>query len=326
MKALTIFLNSAVVILLLVVGLATSFIWYYRDIPQDVLLAKYGNESSRFLNIDGVRFHYKIDGPENAPTVVLLHAHWASLIMWDDWVTELEDRYQVVRFDMAGHGLTGVDETGDYTLERGVRLMELLFDQLGLQEFDLIGTSLGGTHAIHYTVKNPDKIKRLVLLNPGALNAGVRGRSAARALPWWIDILSVITPKSFFQFMLEGGFGNPESVPDDIVTRWHELQLNDGQRPAELTRTRQYVSGDIVGLIKSVPVPTFVMWGRENPVVTVDQAYEFISLLESAPDRQLAIYPGLGHMAVLEDGEKTAIDIRAYLDGTRVFEDHKTEM
>lgn len=323
MKALAVVVKTASCFLLLAVAVIGCFIWYYRDIPQDILLAKYGDESSKFINVDGVRFHYKIGGPTNAPTVVLLHAHWASLIMWDDWVKELEDRYQVVRFDMAGHGLTGVDETGDYTLERGVRLMEALFEQLGLEEFDLIGTSLGGTHAIHYTVKNPGNVKRLVLLNPGALNAGVRGRSAARALPWWIDILTVITPKSFFQFMLEGGFGDPDTVPDEIVTRWHELQLNDGQRPAELTRTRQYVSGDIVSLIKSVPVPTFVMWGRENPVVTVDQAYEFISLLESAPNRHLAIYQGLGHMAVLEDGDKTAKDIRAYLDEAREFRDHE---
>lgn len=326
MKALSIFLKAVLSIAFLTVATLSIFVWFYRDIPQDVLFAKYGDETSKFLNIDGVRVHYKINGPEEAPAVVLLHAHWASLIMWEDWVRELEGRYKVIRFDMAGHGLTGVDETGDYTLERGVRLMELLFDQLALEEFDLIGTSLGGTHAIHYTVKNPDRVNRLVLLNPGALNAGVRGRSAARALPWWIDILTVITPKSFFQFMLEGGFGNPESVPDSIVTRWHELQLNDGQRPAELSRTRQYVSGDIVSLIKSITVPTFVMWGRENPVVTVDQAYEFISLLESAPDRQLAIYPGLGHMAVLEDGTKTARDIRAYLDGNRKFDDHKREM
>ena len=308
--------------LALIVILALSFIWHYRDIPAGTLSAKYSNPNSKFLSIDGVRFHYRDEGPRAAPAVLLVHAHWASLIMWDEWASALSDKYRVVRFDMAGHGLTGLDPTGDYTLERGVELLEQFNDALDLKRFDIVGTSLGGTHAIHYTIKNPDQINRLVLLNPGALNAGVRGRDTASALPWWIDALTLITPKTFFQFMLEGGYGDPSVVPDSVVTRWHELQMGTGHREAEHERTRQYVSGDIVGKSKELSVPTLVMWGEENPVVTVDQAYEFIDLLENSPDKQLAIYPGLGHMAALEDPIITARDIRRFLDGTHIFNDY----
>lgn len=310
-------------IILLVAVMALT--WHYRDIPMEMLAGKYAGAESKYLTIDGVRFHYRDEGPRDAPAVMLMHAHWGSLIMWDEWANALKDKYRVVRFDMAGHGLTGIDQSGDYTLERGVQLLEKFNDKLGLNKFDLIGTSLGGTHAIHYTIKNTDQVNRLVLLNPGALNAGVRGRDTARALPWWIDILGVITPESFFQFMLEGGFGDPESVPSQIVQRWHELQMGPGHRKAELERTRQYVSGDIVGLIKKLSVPTLIMWGEDNPIVTVDQAFEFIDLLESSSDKQLAIYPGLGHMAALEDPNVTAKDIRAYLDGDQSFEAHLSE-
>ncbi|MDG2243862.1 MAG: alpha/beta hydrolase [Rhodospirillaceae bacterium] len=305
---------------LLIIGAAST--WHYRDFSANALHKKYASIDSKFLEIDGVRFHYRDDGPRDGPTVLLVHAHWASLIMWDQWVTALSDKYRVVRFDMAGHGLTGIDPSGDYTINRGVELMQKFNEALDLSKFDIVGTSLGGTHAIHYTIRNPNQINRLVLLNPGALNAGVRGRDTARALPWWIDILTVITPRSFFQFMLEGGYGDPSSVPDEVVTRWHELQMGDNHRRAELDRTQQYVSGDIVGMIRKLSAPTLIMWGEKNPVVTVDQAYEFIDLLENVPEKQLAIYPGLGHMAALEDPRVTARDIRRYLDGTHFFDDH----
>lgn len=317
--------NLALGLLILIFALfiiGAAFTWHYRDISANELQKKYASIESKFLEIDGVRFHYRDDGPRDGLTVLLVHAHWASLIMWDQLATVLSDKYRVVRFDMAGHGLTGIDPSGDYTLSRGVELMQQFNKALGLSKFDIIGTSLGGTHAIHYTIRNPGQVNRLVLLNPGALNAGVRGRDTARALPWWIDALTVITPRSFFQFMLEGGYGDPNSVPDEVVTRWHELQMGDDHRRAELDRTQQYVSGDIVGMIRKLSVPTLIMWGEENPVVTVDQAYEFIDLLENAPEKQLAIYPGLGHMAVLEDPIVTSRDIRSYLDGTRSFEDH----
>ncbi len=300
----------------------TAALWYYRDIPMETLEARYGAPESQFITIDGVRIHYRDEGPRDGPPVLLLHAHWGSLIMWDDWANILKDKYRVIRFDMAGHGLTGIDPTGDYTLERGVALMEQFNEALGIERFDIVGTSLGGTHAIHYTVKHPSQINRLVLLNPGALNAGVRGRDTPRGLPWWVSIMTYITPQQLFQFMLEGGYGSANDVDETIVRRWHEMQMGEGHRPAELARTSQYISGDIVSMIKSIQSPTLIMWGEDNPVVTVDQAYEFMDLLESAPEKQLAVFPGLGHMAVLEDPEVTSIAIKDYLEGTRVFTDH----
>ncbi|MEQ8510096.1 MAG: alpha/beta hydrolase [Rhodospirillaceae bacterium] len=300
----------------------TAALWYYRDIPMETLEARYGAPESQFITIDGVRIHYRDEGPRDGPPVLLLHAHWGSLIMWDEWANILKDKYRVIRFDMAGHGLTGIDPTGDYTLERGVALMEQFNEALGIERFDIVGTSLGGTHAIHYTVKHPSQINRLVLLNPGALNAGVRGRDTPRGLPWWVSIMTYITPQQLFQFMLEGGYGSANDVDETIVRRWHDMQMGEGHRPAELARTSQYISGDIVSMIKSIQSPTLIMWGEDNPVVTVDQAYEFMDLLESAPEKQLAVFTGLGHMAVLEDPEVTSIAIKDYLEGTRVFTDH----
>jgi pimeloyl-ACP methyl ester carboxylesterase len=322
MKALKIISKTLGVMAGLSILSMAAALWYYRDIPMETLEARYAAPESQFMTIDGVRVHYRDEGPRTGPTVLLLHAHWGSLIMWDEWANILKDKYRVIRFDMAGHGLTGTDPTGDYTLERGVALMEQFNEALGIERFDIVGTSLGGTHAIHYTVKHPSQINRLVLLNPGALNAGVRGRDTPRALPWWVGIMTYITPKQLFQFMLEGGYGSAKEVDEKIVQRWHDMQMGEGHRPAELARTSQYISGDIVSMIKSIQSPTLIMWGEDNPVVTVDQAYEFMDLLESAPEKQLAIFPGLGHMAVLEDPKVTSVAIREYLEGTRVFADH----
>jgi pimeloyl-ACP methyl ester carboxylesterase len=300
------------------VGLSLM-IWHYRDISPSYLETKYGHAQSRWLNIDGARIHYVDEGPRAAPVVLLIHAHWASLIMWDGWADQLKDKYRVIRFDMTGHGLSGPDTTRDYTLGRGVKLLETFVSQLNLNTFDLIGTSLGGTHALRYAASNPNKVNRLVLLNPGALNEGVRGQDGPPSLPWWIDVLSVITPRAFFEFMLSSGYGSAEQVDESIVTRWHEMQLREGQREAEIERTRQYVSGDIERVIRSITTQTLIIWGEDNPIVPVEQAYEFVDLLESAENADLIIYPGLGHMTALEAPDKTGSDIRAYLDGVYSF-------
>ena len=162
----------------ILVTACTAFLiaaWFYRDIPAGVLEAKYGNAASRFLNVDGVRIHYRDEG--SGPPLVLIHANFASLLSWDDAVESLKNTHRVLRFDMTGHGLTGPDPSGDYSLERTVELTGRFVDALQLGHFSIGGTSLGGTVAMHYTAAHPERVDRLILLSPGSLE----GRSMQRA-------------------------------------------------------------------------------------------------------------------------------------------------
>ena len=99
------------------------------------------------------------------------------------------------------------------------------------------------------------------------------------------------------------------------VDRWHEMWLREGQREAQLSRLRQYASGDLEGVIRQVQAPTLLLWGESNSQAEVEQAYELRELLDNAPSVRMIIYPGVGHMAVQEAGEKIGRDVRAYLDG-----------
>lgn len=300
----------------LVIALAVAA-WVYRDIPAATLEARYGTEASRYPVVSGVRMHYRDEGPADpqAPVVVLIHAHFASLLMWDPWVEALRDRYRVVRFDMTSHGLTGPDPTGDHSLNRTIELTEKLIDSLGLQRFTLAGTSLGGTVAIHYAARHPERVERLVLISPGALNARVRGSDQPPKVPTWVNVFQYVTPRALPRYALRNGFGDKSKLSEELVTQWHELLLREGNRKAELLRVRQYVSGDIEERIRAVQAPVLIMWGEKNPQVPVEQAQEVKRLLTRSPDVRLIVYPGVGHMTVQEAPAETARDMRAYLDG-----------
>jgi len=306
-------IGLAGLVALLVLAFAVAA-WVYRDIPAATLEAKYGNAASQYTLIDGVRIHYRDEGSRDAPVVVLIHAHFASLLMWDPWVAALTDKYRVVRFDLTTHGLTGTDPSGDYSLPRTIELAEKLIDSLQLQHFTLGGTSLGGTVAIHYAARHPERVDRLILISPGALNERVRGSDKPPQIPAWVTLFTYVTPRALPEFVLKKGYGDPAKVSDELVTQWHELLLREGNRPAELERNRQYVSGKIEGQIRAVRAPVLIMWGEKNPQVPVEQAQEFKKLLENSPDVRLIVYPGVGHMAVQEAPEQTARDIRTYLD------------
>jgi len=299
-------------------------LWVYRDIPAEALEAKYANEESRFMNIDGVRIHYRDEGNKSGPVVVLIHAHFASLLGWEDWVDALKDEYRVISFDMTSHGLTGPDPSGDYTVKRTVDLTEKLIDALGVEKLSFGATSLGGTIALHYTSRHPERVNSLVLLSPGSLEG--REQMEKRGTPGTsANLLHYILPRAIPAYMLSSAWGNTAPLPEELIDRWHDMWMREGQREAELDRIRQYKYEGIEEIIESIQVPVFIMWGEDNPQAKVEQAPEFIHLLNNSPSVILKIYPGVGHMAVQEAGEITGADARAYLDGTLKLPDARGE-
>lgn len=284
----------------------------YRDVPAAQVDAKWAQAPSKFVVVDGVRIHYRDEG--SGPVVVLLHANYASLFMWEPWAAALRDRYRVIRLDMTAHGLTGVDPSGDYSLPRTVDLFARFVDAMGLQRFTVGGTSLGGTVAMHYTVTHPRRVERLVLVSPGSLEKDVRGRTTPREVPRAADVFASVTPRFFASGLLRAGYGDPARLTDAVVDEWYGMWMREGNRPAMLARLRQYVSGDVESRIGSVRVPVLLLWGEKNTRVPVALAYEFRDLLVGAPSVELQVLPGIGHMAVQEAPGDTARRVRAWLD------------
>ncbi len=281
-----------------------------RDNPAAELEARYGGPPSKFITVNGVRMHYRDEG--SGPVVLLLHANFSNLLDWEPWVATLSDRYRVVRFDMTSHGLTGPDPTGDYTLARTLQLTEGFIDALGLQKLTIAGTSLGGTIAIHYTARHPERVERLVLLSPGSLEG--KERRARGGVPKAGYVLKYILPRALPRFMLSSGFGDPAKLPESLVDRWYDLWLREGQREAQLDRLSQYKAGDIEGLIRSLRVPVLLLWGELNTTAAFSQSFTFRELLAGTPALKFIAYPGLGHMALQEDGARLGRDMRAWLD------------
>ena len=289
-------------------------LYVYRDIPAEKLEAKYANEASQFIEVAGVRVHYRDEGPQNAPVLVLVHANFASLLGWEPWAEALKDSYRVIRLDMTSHGLTGPDPTGDYTLERTLEITEAFLDALGVEKMTIGGTSLGGTVSVFYTMRNPERVENVILLSPGSIEGKEQQKSRGQ-VPDTAYVLKYIMPKALPRFMLDSGFA-PDPAPEYLVQRWYDMWMRDGQREAQLDRLSQYDSGDISAVFSEVRVPVLLLWGEANTTAKFEQYEEVIHLLSNAPSINFVSYPGVGHMAVQQAGEVIAVDVKAFLDGT----------
>ena len=114
---------------------------------------------------------YTVDGPADAPVVVLSNSLGATRGMWDPQVPALAERYRVVTYDTRGHGESPAP-AGPYTLDDVTDDLVALLDEVGAERAHVVGLSLGGMTAMRLAARNPERVDRLVVLctsaNPDA--------------------------------------------------------------------------------------------------------------------------------------------------------------
>ncbi len=119
------------------------------------------------LDIAGERFRFQIDGPQDAPPLVLAHSLGTSFEMFDPVVPALARRFRVVRYDARGHGQSSAPDAVYAMGDLGRDLLNIL-DKLALGPVDLCGLSLGGMVGQWVALHAPQRLRRLVLANTTA--------------------------------------------------------------------------------------------------------------------------------------------------------------
>jgi 3-oxoadipate enol-lactonase len=109
-----------------------------------------------------VEVAFTVDGPEDAPTVVLSNSLGSTPAMWDPQFPALAERFRVVRYDHRGHGRSPVPPAPYELADLGADVIALL-DRLGLEQVRWCGLSLGGMVGMWMAINAPERIDRLVL-------------------------------------------------------------------------------------------------------------------------------------------------------------------
>jgi pimeloyl-ACP methyl ester carboxylesterase len=301
----------AAALVLLGLGVATS---WAPDRPVESLTARWAQPPSQFVAVNGMRVHLRDEGPRDDPEpIVLLHGTSASLHTWDGWAAALEGRRRVIRVDMPGFGLTGPTPDGDYRLSTYVRFVVAVMDQLGARRVVIGGNSFGGNVAWKVAVDHPDRVSRLVLVDasgypfkPQAVPIGFKLAHVKALQPLMRNLL----PRGIIESSVRNVYGHPGRVTPQLVDRYYELTLREGNRNALAERLDQVPRGEFSEQIKQVRQPTVILWGGQDHLIPVRDAHRF---REDIPGSQLTIFEDLGHVPHEEDPARTVAVVQAFL-------------
>ncbi|MGB0921619.1 MAG: alpha/beta fold hydrolase [Alphaproteobacteria bacterium] len=302
---------------LIVVLIAAIFVFGYEpDIPVTELEPKYMNEASQYVTLrNGLKVHVRDEGPAEARPLVLVHGFSASLHTWGAWAERLKDRYRVISLDLAGHGLTGPHPTHDYSMSGQALLVEEVLEKMGVESYAIAGSSMGGFVSWVHTLENPEKVTGLILVGASGYEHPEREPSGVFLLmetPGVRELLKFITPRAAIVSTMGPVYANSPVVDDELIDRYHELILREGNREA-IGRIREIKREyHLNNQLKSMNTPTLILHGRLDPLVPVKDGYQFD---KDIPNSTLHVYENVGHIPMEEIPDRTVADLVAFLEG-----------
>jgi 3-oxoadipate enol-lactonase len=246
-----------------------------------------------------------LDGPEDAPVVVLSNSMGATLEMWDPQIPVLAEHLRVVRYDHPGHGGSTVDDATDAAGIEGFGRQVLTFlDNLEVDRFSFCGLSLGGMVGMWLAVNAPERLDRLVLC-----------ATSAKAGP----------PQPFLDRAQAVRDGGVEVLGDGALGMWFTPGYVDAHPGAGLLfwrmRTQLQAEGyaqaceaaagfDFQDRLADITAPTLILAGANDLAITEEHA---AALERGIPGARLVVIPDAAHLLNIEQPETVSALILAHV-------------
>jgi 3-oxoadipate enol-lactonase len=252
-----------------------------------------------------VELHHVVEGPEDAPVLVLIGSLGTTLAMWEPQIDALADELRVIRVDLRGHGRSPV-VPGPYDLaDLGADVLAVL-DRLGVRRAHVAGLSLGGMVAMWLAANAPERIGRMVLCSTSA---------RLRPASGWAERAAVVR---------EHGTG---AIADGVVSRWltpsyaadhpetlRRLRAMLAETPDEGYAAACEVIGrmDLEDELARIDAPTLVIAGAEDPAMPPDHAAHIAARI---PDARMAVVADAAHLVNVQQPADVAARLLRHVRG-----------
>lgn len=245
------------------------------------------------------------DPKNNKPTIVLLHGFGANKDNFTRFAKHLTD-YHVIIPDLVGFGESTRRQGLNYASDaQAFRIRQFLIKKQATQSH-LGGSSMGGHIALAYGAKYPEGVKSLLLLNTG-------GFWQVPATPLFKNFghgkhpLQVQTKADYIK-LYKLTMHKPPFVPTPMLGSMAKISI--ANQDIEKNIAGQLIKDDIEARAKKVKVPTLVVWGENDLLLSPDTANYIKKIM---PHSKVIMMPETGHLPMIEQPKRVAEDYLAFL-------------
>lgn len=253
-------------------------------------------------SINGEKFNIQMDGPEDAPALLLSNSLSSDMTMWEDQLPQWTQHFRVVRYDPRGHG-ESVANPGPYTMAQLGQDAVAVLDHLGIARAHFCGLSMGGMVGMWLLTHARARLDRTVLSNTSAY----MGPAAL-----WNSRISLAR---------EGGMA---ATVEPTVTRWFPRAFHD-RAPQTIERMRAMIrrtpQNGYIGCcaairemdqresIRTIEAPVMIIIGANDPATTPEAG----EIIHAAIRNSTTTYLDAAHISNVEQPEAFTRAVADYL-------------
>jgi pimeloyl-ACP methyl ester carboxylesterase len=265
-----------------------------------------------FADVDGVHLHYRVVG--SGPAVVLIHGYGASIDLWRPVQDVLAAHHRVIAVDLKGFGWSS-RPAGDYSPEAEATLVWHLLDQLGVDHTAVVGHSWGSSVALAMTLAQPSRVQRIALYSAYVFDEQIPSFFRWSRLDGVGEILFALNYRQNVEERIGLAYHDPRYINQARVEHVIRELARPGTTAAALAAARGQKFAAMTAHYASIAQPVLLLWGDDDLITPLHFGQRLSLLL---PDATLRIYPGCGHIPMIEAATATTRDVAAFLDAERV--------
>jgi 3-oxoadipate enol-lactonase len=247
------------------------------------------------IKVNGMQMNYELSGKKGSPVVVLSHSLASSLVMWNPQMDALNPHFQVLRYDIRGHGKSDVPP-GPYTLELLAGDIIGLLDALDIERVHFVGLSIGGMIGQSLALNHIHRLRSLALCDSASV-------IPQEAQPIWQERINKALSKGM------------EAQIDETMERWFTPSFLKQSSPMLEIIRKQILATSVQGYIgcaeairklnyldrlSEIKISTLIMVGEDDPGTPVSASEAMHKQLSKS---KLVILPSARHLSNIEQAE-----------------------
>jgi pimeloyl-ACP methyl ester carboxylesterase len=246
-------------------------------------------------------------------TIILVHGFGSGKDNWLKLAKALDGEYHLIIPDLIGNAGSSKPLDINYTIANQTKLLHKFIKKVSKNKrIILVGNSMGGQISMRYAIDYD--IESLVVIDSMGLKNKLSfidkfGRKKLEDI--YLDICTTDKMKYFISL----GFVNPPYIPNIILEYITEQKCKvsdlDRHKYAGLFDNELNLFDNMESKLELIKTPTLIVWGKEDKVIDVQNSYIF---KEKIKNSKLVVLEGVGHMAMIEDAQTVASEIKLFLN------------
>ncbi|HLG22739.1 MAG TPA: alpha/beta hydrolase [Candidatus Manganitrophaceae bacterium] len=252
----------------------------------------------------------------SGPPLLLIHGLFDSLETWSKVLPLLSDRFKIVAIDLPAFGKSALPDRWTESVSGMIGAVAAFLDQKGIEKISLVGSSMGGSLALGIGERYPERVDKIVLLNPYGLPSIPAAVAAARNFLLG-NLLPYLLIKPFLRRCAKILYRRSlydQTLLDEILIDRVILPYSSLRRRRDLFRFLKGISPEeimkIDHLLPAIRRPVLILWGENDRWLS--EAH-LARLQRRLPQSRVIKLPSCGHLPQMEKPKEVAEAIFSHI-------------